>query len=444
MQEGAGTRLLRERFERQLLAKSLQKNWPKETKRIFRKLSELAPNGIFATGIENSDPWIDGERRNQLKEAHDFERNFRARIDNIHQLGLRWLRFGVGYSQAHLATDEYDFSLTDRVLDYCESLGITVILDLLHFGLPEWLHHDCPETPFFQNPNFPAHFARYAGVVAERYPQLCYYTPVNEPFVTARLSAHEGYWNEKIVASPGNDQAFVRAAVNIARASVLARQAIETIWTKEKRADEPIFFQNESLEMTLGSSMRNPDEAIIAFNRARFVATDLMFGHADPSMNEYLKANLSSSDYQWFHKHGNTRRTVFGLDYYPWSINEISDNGERRHDPSLAEALQVLAVQYYHRYQLPMLHTEVNAPPEQALDICLRTYESLRSLREVGFPILGMSWFGDELQVGWQSALLGPTGRDEYRVGLYYKGKLEPVGSVFAKLAQTGFGPVNA
>ena len=41
-------------------------------------------------------------------------------------------------------------------------LGIVPIIDLLHFGLPDWLGD-------FQNPEWPSYFGEYARF-AERYP----------------------------------------------------------------------------------------------------------------------------------------------------------------------------------------------------------------------------------------------------------------------------------
>src|SRR5947207_3202785 len=110
-----------------------------ETKRLVHKLNQLEPHGLFATGIENSDPWIDGLRRNQLSEAFDFTTHYKERLDNIKKLGIPYLRFGVVLSQIWPEENRYDFELLDKVIGYCQKLSITLILDLLHFGLPEWL-----------------------------------------------------------------------------------------------------------------------------------------------------------------------------------------------------------------------------------------------------------------------------------------------------------------
>lgn len=438
-----GAAKLSESRQRQAFAREFSKTWPDETKRLVEKINQLAPTGIFATGIENSDPYVGTRRRNQLKEAFDFDRHFEARLENIRRLGITWLRFGVGYSLAHPAENSFDFSLSDKVIKKCDQIGITIIADLLHFGLPDWLHADCPDTPFFQNPDFPAHFARYVTAFTERYPNIRYFTPVNEPFVTARLSAQDGYWNEQVLAEGADNRAFVRAVANIAKAAVLAKKAVETVWQAEKRQDEPIFFQNESFEFTIAAFGSGQERQAETFNTERFAATDLIFGHHDPKLEQYLvEQGLPQAEYDWFMAHGNKLRTVFGIDYYPWSVNQLDQNGRRPHDPHLSEALYVLAIQYYQRYQMPLLHTEVNALPELAVDVCLRTHEVLGNLREIGYPILGMSWFGDDLQIGWQSALLAPNGDDEFRVGLFYKGKTEPVGQLFSRLAKIGLPPL--
>ena len=92
-----------------------------------------------------------------------------------------------------------------------QRLKITPILDLMHFGVPDWIGN-------FQNPEFPAHLADYAEAVALRYPWVRYYTPVNEMYVTARLSAHDGLWNEQL----RSDFGFVTAIKHLAAASILA------------------------------------------------------------------------------------------------------------------------------------------------------------------------------------------------------------------------------
>ena len=62
---------------------------------------------------------------------------------------------------------------------------------------------------------------RYAAAVAERYPWVDDYTPVNEPLTTARFSGLYGHW----YPHARDDATFVRALLNQCRAIVLAMRA---------------------------------------------------------------------------------------------------------------------------------------------------------------------------------------------------------------------------
>jgi beta-glucosidase/6-phospho-beta-glucosidase/beta-galactosidase len=87
------------------------------------------------------------------------------------------------------------------------------IVDLCHFGVPDWIGN-------FQNPDFPALFADYAGAFAERYPWVQLYTPINEMSICALFSALYGWWNEQGTT----DRTFVTALKHIVKANVLAMQ----------------------------------------------------------------------------------------------------------------------------------------------------------------------------------------------------------------------------
>lgn len=410
--------------------------WPRKTTRLFRKLSFVAPNGIFATGIENSDPVVEGKRRNQLKEAHDFYENWETRLEQVNALGIKWLRFGEGYSLTHLGHDNYDFELTAKVIKKCDELGINVMIDLLHFGLPDWMHKNNPQEPYFQNPKFPYLFAEYARVFTKFFPQVKYFTIVNEPFVTARNSGLYGGWNEQ----KSGELNFVKAVANIAKAEILAKEAIEKVWIDEKRAGEPIFFQNDSFEKSIAGAGSSNKETVDQFNNFyRFATLDLMLGHRDKFVEmNLLKNGLSKKDYEWFMEHGNTKGIVLGIDHYPWCIHEVTDKGVVNQEPKDEYQLAAIVKEYWERYPLPLLHMEVNAVAEHAEDICQKTYKEMLLLARQGYPILGMSWFGDDLQVGWQVGLRGSAAYDEYRVGLFYKGKKEPIADIFMNYSLKG------
>ena len=95
---------------------------------------------------------------------------------------------------------------------------MTPIAGLLHHG----------SGPSFTNlldPEFPYFLASYAYEVANRYPWIEYYTPVNEPLTTARFSGLYGLW----YPHHKTEVSFYRMLLNQLKGSVLAMEAIRSI-----------------------------------------------------------------------------------------------------------------------------------------------------------------------------------------------------------------------
>lgn len=128
---------------------------------------------MFATGIECSYPTIDNGRvrRDELEECGHY-RYWREDLNLVKQLGLKVLRYGLPCYKVHLGPGKFDWSFADEVMNEIKQLGLTPILDLMHFGAPDWVGN-------FQNPELPIHFQEYADAVAERHPWVRFYTPVS-------------------------------------------------------------------------------------------------------------------------------------------------------------------------------------------------------------------------------------------------------------------------
>src|SRR5438105_8011181 len=213
---------------------------------------------MFATGVENSNPTIDNGRTrvDELARCGHYER-WQQDFDCVEQLGLRVLRYGPPLHRSWLAPGRYDWSFADPTFADLKRRDITPIVDLCHFGLPDWLGN-------FQNPDFPDLFADYAGAFAERFGWVQLYTPVNEMFICATFSAAYGWWNEQLTS----DRAFVTALKHLVKANVLAMRAIL------QRRPDAIFVQSESSEYFHADSPKaiKPAEVL---NARRFLSLDL-------------------------------------------------------------------------------------------------------------------------------------------------------------------------
>jgi beta-glucosidase/6-phospho-beta-glucosidase/beta-galactosidase len=176
----------------------------------------MTPSFMFATGIENSNPTINGgsERVDELEKCHHYE-HWRNDFDNVEQLGIQFLRYGPPLYRAFTGSKRYDWSFADETFKDLQQRKIMPIADLCHFGVPDWIGN-------FQNPDFPELFAGYAAAFAKRFPWVQLYTPVNEMYVCALFSAEYGWWNEQLKS----ERAFVTALKHIAKANVLAMRTI--------------------------------------------------------------------------------------------------------------------------------------------------------------------------------------------------------------------------
>lgn len=142
-----------------------------------------------------------------------------ADLDLIADLGIRTLRYPILWER--IVPDDPDcpdWRWTDERLHALRKLGIRPIAGLCHHGSgPRWTG--------LLDPEFPDHLARFARLVAQRYPWLDAYTPVNEPLTTARFAALYGHWHPHAQ----DERAMVRAVIHQARATQLAMQAIREI-----------------------------------------------------------------------------------------------------------------------------------------------------------------------------------------------------------------------
>jgi dTDP-4-dehydrorhamnose reductase len=274
----------------------------------------------------------------------------------------------------------------------------------------------------------------YVKEVVRRYPHITWFTPVNEPFVTSWYSSKDGIWNE----GQTNAEGYVRATANVARAAVLAKQVIRQIWQDEQRPGEPIFLQNDSFEVAILGEFSSRRNEVELFNSCyRFSALDLIFGHRDSLMQDYfLSRGMTKDEYEWFMENGDPRQTILGIDHYPWCVHDFHEDWIFHHDRRTPYRLYDLIKEYWKRYPLPLMHAEVNAWPEEALQICQETYDHLTRLVAEGYPVAGMAWYGDESQMDWHNGLR--TFNEETPVGLFRNGKPQEVARLFCALAQRG------
>lgn len=377
---------------------------------------------MFATGVENSVPTIDGGRTriDEMESCGHYDR-WREDFALVEEMGIGYLRYGPPIYKTWLGVDRYDWEFADRTFAELKRRNIVPIVDLCHFGVPDWIGD-------FQNPDFADLFCVYARAFAERFPWVQLYTPVNEMYICATFSARYGWWNEQL----SSDRAFVTALKHIVKANVEAMRAI-----LEVRPDA-IFIQSESSEYFHAESPAaiRPAELM---NSQRFLSLDLNYGRRlDSEMYEYLLDNgMTRQEYHFFLDNRLKQHCIMGNDYYVTNEHRVSAEGATRASGEIFGYSEITR-QYHSRYRLPVMHTETNISQgprgDEAVDWLWKEWANVLRVRNDGVPVVGFTWYSLTDQIDWDCALREKRGTVN-PLGLYdLDRKIRPVGKAYKRL----------
>ncbi|MDB5481798.1 MAG: glycoside hydrolase family 1 [Caulobacteraceae bacterium] len=377
---------------------------------------------MFCTGVENSAPTLDGGRtRVDQMESCGHYRRWRDDFRLVRELGICHLRYGPPLHRTLIGPQQYDWSFADETFAELRRLNITPIVDLCHFGVPDWLGN-------FQNPDFPEQFAAYARAFAERFNWAQLYTPMNEMFICAVFSARYGWWNEQLTS----DHGFVTALKHIVKANVMAMAAI-----LEVRPDA-IFVQSESSEYFHADDPEAIAPAEI-LNSMRFLSLDLNYGRrVDSEMYDYLLDNgMTRDEYKFFMNTRLKQHCILGNDYYITNEHRVSADGSTRPSGEVF-GYEEITSQYYDRYRLPVMHTETNIVQgptgEEGVNWLWKEWANVLRVRNNGVPVVGFTWFSLTDQIDWDTALRERNNR-VHPVGLFDLDRnIRPVGEAYKKL----------
>ena len=376
---------------------------------------------MFTTGIENSYPTIPlaggkTKRIDEMEKTGHYDR-WEEDFNLLTELGIEFLRYGPPYYQTHVAPDIFDWNFSDVTFRRLRQLNITPIVDLCHFGVPDWIGN-------FQNSDFPHYFAEYAKAFALRFPENTLYTPINEIFIAALFSAQYGWWNECLKS----DHAFVNALKNLAKANVMAMHAILKV------QPNATFIQSESSEYFHPVS---PEAAPLCrfLNQKRFLSLDLTYGYPlSVTVYEYLlQHSMTKKEFQWFRENQVKARCIMGNDYYVTNEHLVHADGTTQASGEIF-GYYVITSQYYNRYKLPIMHTETNIRMPACTEWLFKQWANVHRLKHDGVPVIGFTWYSLLHQVDWDTALRSDAGVIN-ELGLYDLNRnIMPVGKAYRDL----------
>lgn len=152
------------------------------------------PPFAVACGEEGSDPLVVHGGRVVRVDQYAASRHMELLdrdLGDVADLGVRVWRYGMPWRLAEPSPGVYDWTRWDRALDACRRHGLEPVVDLCHFGLPDHFGGFC-------EPDWVDGFINYVEAFLARYPEPRWFTPVNEPGITALFSARMGMWNDRL------------------------------------------------------------------------------------------------------------------------------------------------------------------------------------------------------------------------------------------------------
>jgi dTDP-4-dehydrorhamnose reductase len=343
-------------------------------------------------------------------------------LQRFADLGVKALRYPILWERVSPdRPDQRDWRWSDERLRELQRLGVSVIAGLIHHGSgPRYTH--------LLDDRFAPGLAAHARAVAERYPWIQDWTPVNEPLTTARFSALYGHW----YPHARDEGAFFGALLNQIDAVRLSMKAIREVIPNAR------LIQTDDLGHTFATP---PLEHQAAFdNERRWLGWDLLTGR------------LAPGDLMWrrMAEHGLEARVaamvadpcppdVVGVNYYLSSERFLDHRADRyplhcrghNFEQSFADVEAVRAVApgpmgierlllaTWERYGLPIAITECHngCTREEQMRWLAETWDAATRLRHRGAPIVAVTAWSLLGAYDWNRLLTVEGGH--YEVGVF-------------------------
>ena len=365
----------------------------------------LQPDGwIWAAGIEDTiigRPIRGGGMLDEYA-LTQHDRFWREDLDRAASLGIGALRYGIPWHRVNPAPGRFDWGWTDEVLRYAvEEKGLVPIVDLVHYGTPNWL------ADAFVDPRYPRAVADYAGAFAARYaPIINHYTPLNEPLVTASFCGERAVWPPHLQGGSGWLRVILGVTAGI-------RAAVSAIRAADPRA---VIVHVEAAKLLRPSPSVDPEWLAVERERA-FLPTELLMGRVDEGhrLAGWMVANGASRDDLRGLPRDPVAIDAIGLNYYPeLSVREVIEHEGRKVEVTVQgwdAGLVELMESYWRRYGLPLLVGETSTEGNDAHRVAWldASTAAVASLRERGVPVRGYTWWPLFDFVDWSHASGGRT-----------------------------------
>lgn len=298
--------------------------------------------------------------------GHDqFTRqDYRLMLD----FGIRTVREGARWHVIEKARGVYDFSSLHELYDAADELGMEIILDIFHFGWPDFLDIFEPEfiRAFEQFTSEVANFLR-----SRRYPQT-FVVPVNEISFFSWAGGDKAYINP-YARNRGHElkHQMVRAAAASSRILLDRLPGVRLV------SPEPV------IHIVGDPSIPGDEVEAAAYTKAMFEAWDMLSGRMLPELGgrpDYLD--------------------IIGINFYDRNEWVHNDEPITRDDPRYRPLHQIL-LEVWRRYRRPMFISETGAEDDARASWFDYIADEVETAISLGVPIHGLCLYPILNHPGW-------------------------------------------
>jgi dTDP-4-dehydrorhamnose reductase len=360
-------------------------------------------------------------------------------LDRLASLGVARIRFPLVWESTERERGSYDWRWSDERLARLRALKVAPIAGLVHHGSgPAWTN--------LLDPQFPQLLAAYAAAVAERYPDIAYWTPVNEPLTTARFSGLYGVW----YPHGRDDASFVRALLTQLRATQLAMRAVREVNPRAQLVQtEDLGFATSSPRLAYQAEFEN---------QRRWLSFDLLTGRVGPDHElwAYLRKAGATEEELLSFQLDPCAPDVIGINSYVTSERHLDDRvelypphyqgGNGRDRYADVEAVRVCGRiiggfearlrETSQRYGIPLAITEVHlgCTREEQLRWLHQAWRAAENVRVEGHDVRAVTCWAAFGSFDWNSLVTRDDGH--YEPGLWDVRSDPPRETALATLAR--------
>ena len=391
-------------------------------------------------GIEYTLNRVRDQYHDQLEyTGHYYRKND---IDTIACLGIKTLRYPILWERHQPQKEiDIDWSFSEKNLLRLRDLSIRPIVGLVHHG-------SGPQYVNFFDGSFEKGLASYAGTVAEKFPWIEYYTPVNEPLTTARFCGLYGHW----YPHKQDEHSFYTILLSECKATVKAMQAIRQVNPNAK------LVQTEDLGKTYGTTLLNYQAQFD--NHRRWLTFDLLCGKVNEQhalWNHLTTIAGISPESLYYFVENTCPPDICGLNYYMTSERYLDEDlekypvkyhsGNGRHtfadvervrvDLDEAYGIKLLLREAYQHLHLPMAITEchLHCTRDEQMRWFNQIWQMVHEIKNEGVDIRAVTAWALFGTYGWDKLMIESGGT--YETGAFKVTTGFPKQTLFAKMLQT-------